>query len=155
MTPASGRIHSRNSCGASASAPRWVFNAPGRNLAGRDLAHDLGEVVGLRVAAREERRLALVELRVREGDVVPHDAHQDVASAVPDEAEAALHRADVAGRVDHHVEAVAGREVLHLLLRRRIGEERAIRAQPLDREAQAVLARVHHRQIGPARLGER
>ena len=84
---------------------------PGRHAAGLDRRQHRLEVLARRVAAGVERRLALVELGVGEGDVALDDAEEDAGTPVRDVAEAPLHRRGVAGGVDHHVEEVASRDL--------------------------------------------
>src|SRR6185369_5148856 len=78
-----------------------------RHLAGPDRRDDPVEIRIRGIAAAQQGHLALVEFRIGEGDGILDHAHQHIAAAMGDEAEALFHRGAVAGGVDDKLEALA------------------------------------------------
>ncbi len=78
-----------------------------RYLARADRRDHVLEIGARRVAAADQHHLALVEFRVREGDVVLDDADHDHHAAMRDVSEGGLHRMAVSGRVVDDVETRA------------------------------------------------
>ena len=113
------------------------------------------EIGARRVAAAEQRRLALVELGIGEGDLAEHDADEHIGAAVRDIEKARVHRLGGARAIEHAIEEVARGERAEPLARVRArasrhDRRRSHRAQKSSRSC----ARVEHRHLGAARLGE-
>ena len=120
----------------------------------RSAANTVVEIGPRRVAAAEQRRLALVELRIGERDVAQHDADQHVAAAMGDESEAGVHRRRRAGAVEHAIEEIAAGQRPQPVARALARLDRMFDADRLARESEPVGARVEHRHVAAARAGE-
>src|SRR5215207_11721257 len=69
---------------------------------GFDQANDVPKRVRSRIAARTDRELTPVEIRIAEGDVALNQTDEDDATPVRGEVKRAGHRFSIAGRVEHN-----------------------------------------------------
>src|SRR5664279_4998914 len=127
---------------------------PCRHLSRDHLPHDFRKVFWLGVAARQQCRLALVELGIGEADRIPDDADQHIATAMPDEAEALLHGRAVAGRVDDDVKEVSVGDLGELAVGFLSCWDRLVRTERVRRKSETVCSRIHDGDMGASRLGE-
>ena len=99
--------------GVSASVVRWVTSLASGTAPLRIEAATWSKSALQRVAAADQRHLALVEFRVGKDDVVLDDADQHQRAAMRDMGEGRLHRGGVAGGVENHVEPFAAGRFAH------------------------------------------
>ncbi len=115
--------------GVSPSVVRWVTSFASGTAPLRIEAATWSKSARKRVAAADQRHLALVEFGIGEGDVVLDDTDEDQCSAMRDMGEGRLHRLGVAGCVEDHVEAFAAGRLPHQIGRRRLRSRRASRSR--------------------------
>jgi hypothetical protein len=126
----------------------------GRNAPRAQRCEDFVEILPRRIAAAEQRRLALVKLGISEGDGIAHDADQDIGAAMGDIIEAGVHRLGAAGGVENAIEKFFSGQARQFGFHLRVGAQAMIDADFAPAKIEAILARVERGDAGSLQFGE-